>query len=53
MQTIASADVIGHGASEASRMTGGRTLVTRVAFTHAEMLSKASKLGSGAMKGFG
>ena len=44
MQMTASADAIGHGASEASKMMGGRTLVTRVASIHANMLSKASGL---------
>ena len=46
MQIIPSAEEIGQGDWEASRMTGGRTFVTRVAFTHADTLSKASGSGS-------
>jgi hypothetical protein len=39
---IPSAEVIGQGDREASKMMGAHTLVTRVAFTHAATLSRAS-----------
>ena len=42
MQMIPSAEVIGQGDREASKTMGARTLVTRVAFTHAATLSSAS-----------
>ena len=35
MQMIPSAEAIGQGDCEASKTTGARTFVTRVAFTHA------------------
>ena len=46
MQMIPSADAIGQNDCEASRTMGARTLVTRVAFTHAATLSSASGSGS-------
>ena len=42
MQMIPSAEAIGQGDCETSRTIGARTLVTRVAFTHAATLCKAS-----------
>ena len=42
MQMIPSAEAIGQGDREASKTTGARTLVTRVAFTHATTLCNAS-----------
>jgi hypothetical protein len=42
MQMIPSAEAIGQGDCEASRTTGARTFVTRMAFTHAATLCSAS-----------
>ena len=42
MQIIPSAEAIGQGDWEASRTTGARTFVTRVAFAHAATLCNAS-----------
>ena len=42
MQMIPSAEAIGQGDCEASKTIGARTLVTRVAFTHAATLCNAS-----------
>ena len=42
MQMIPSAEAIGQGDCEASKTTGARTFVTRVAFTHAATLCNAS-----------
>ena len=42
MQMIPSAEATGHGDCEASKTTGERTFVTRVAFTHAATLCSAS-----------
>ena len=42
MQMIPSAEAIGQGDCETSRTVGARTLVTRVAFTHAATLCNAS-----------
>jgi hypothetical protein len=46
MQMIPSTDAIGQTDCEASKATGARTLVTRAAFTHAAILSRASGSGS-------
>ena len=46
MQMIPSAEAIGQTDCEASRRIGLRTFVTRVAFTHAATLSRASGSGS-------
>ena len=46
MQMIPSADAIGQTECDASRSMGARTFVTRVAFTHAAILSRASGSGS-------
>jgi hypothetical protein len=46
MQMMPSAEAIGQGDREASRTIGVRTFVTCAAFTHAEILRKASDSGS-------